>query len=57
MSDNGAGALHLVNLPAFGFSMHYERAPVLQKEGWVAGTGFGGFAPALPDLALWCLSR
>ena len=25
--------------------MHYERVPVLQKEGWVAGAGCGAFAP------------
>ena len=28
--------------------MHYERAPVPQKEGWVAGAACGGFAPAPP---------
>jgi len=32
----------------YASSMHYEWAPVLQKEGWVAGTGFGDFAPAPP---------
>jgi hypothetical protein len=29
-------------------TMHYERAPVLQEEGWVAGAACGGFAPAPP---------
>src|ERR1017187_9951501 len=32
----------------FDRSMHYERAPVLQEEGWVAGAACGGFAPAPP---------
>src|SRR6202051_440520 len=30
------------------YIMHYERAPVLQKEGWVAGVACRGFAPAPP---------
>src|ERR1039458_2864011 len=28
--------------------MHYERAPVLQKEGWFADVACRGFAPAPP---------
>jgi hypothetical protein len=31
--------------------MHYERAPVLQKEGWIAGAACGGFAPAPPGFS------
>jgi hypothetical protein len=37
--------------------MHYERAPVLQKEGWWPAKPAGALPPHPQDLALWCLSR
>ena len=38
-------------------SMHYERAPVHQKEAWVPAQPAGALPPHPQDLALWCLSR
>ena len=47
----------VVALPTILESMHYKRAPVLQKEALVPAQPAGALPPHPQDLALWCHSR